>query len=97
MRAIARRNVGLGRVEERRGGLGLWEPSLRFLSPLIERNMRISRITLSDWLHARPTAYMIGASVETDQAQFSVDDLAGNRAVPRPWTLCRRVRKSRAR
>ena len=31
-------------------------PWLRFLSPLIERNVRISRITLSDWLHGRPTA-----------------------------------------
>jgi hypothetical protein len=53
-----------GRVEERRGGLGLLEPSLRFLSPLIERNVRISRITLSDWLHVRPTAHMIGASAQ---------------------------------
>ena len=62
-RVILSRPTPLGRVEERRGGLGLWEPSLRFLSPLIERNVRISRITLSDWLHVRPTAYMIGASV----------------------------------
>ena len=53
-----------GRVEKRRGGLGfVSKPALRFLFPLIERNVRISRITLSDWLHVRPTAYMIGASV----------------------------------
>ena len=31
-------------------------PWLRFLSPLIERRMRISRTTLSDWLHVGPTA-----------------------------------------
>jgi hypothetical protein len=29
---------------------------LRFLFPLIERNVRISRIALSDWLHVGPTA-----------------------------------------
>jgi hypothetical protein len=58
----ARGSFRFGRVEERRGGLGPCEPSLRFLSPLVERNVRISRITLSDWLHVRPTAYMIGAS-----------------------------------
>ena len=53
-----------GRVEKRRGGLGfVSKPALRFLFPLIERNVRISRIALSDWLHVRPTAYMIGASV----------------------------------
>ena len=45
-------------------GLGfVLKPALRFLFPLIERNVRISRIALSDWLHVRPTAYMIGASV----------------------------------
>ena len=39
-----------GRVEDGRGGLG-HSASLRFLSPLIERSVRISRTTLSDWLH----------------------------------------------
>src|SRR4051812_34365939 len=39
-----------GRVEDGRGGLG-HPASPRFLSPLIERSMRISRTTLSDWLH----------------------------------------------
>ncbi len=40
------------RVEEGRGGLGhvAW---LRFPSPLIEPDMRISRIRLSDWFHLR--------------------------------------------
>lgn len=45
----ASRNVS-GRVEDGRGGLGL-PASPRFPSPLIERSMRISRTTLSDWLH----------------------------------------------
>ncbi len=39
-----------GRVEDGRGGLG-HSASPRFPSPLIERSMRISRTTLSDWLH----------------------------------------------
>jgi hypothetical protein len=38
------------RVEDGRGGLG-HPASPRFPSPLIERSMRISRTTLSDWLH----------------------------------------------
>src|SRR5690242_8408715 len=41
---------GSGRVEDGRGGLG-HPASPRFPSPLIERSMRISRTTLSDWLH----------------------------------------------
>ncbi len=40
------------------GGASIAEPLLRFLSPLIEPDVRISRIRLSDWLHlkARGTA-----------------------------------------
>jgi hypothetical protein len=37
------------RVEERRGGLGR-SASLRFPSPLIEPDLPISGIRLSDWL-----------------------------------------------
>src|SRR3954466_5693651 len=40
----------LGRVEDGRSGLG-HPASPCFPSPLIERSMRISRTTLSDWLH----------------------------------------------
>ena len=40
------------RVEEGRGGLGRLA-SLRFPSPLIEPDLRISRIRLSDWLHRK--------------------------------------------
>jgi len=41
------RRWGARRVEERRGVAG----AVRFPSPLIERSMRISRTTLSDWFH----------------------------------------------
>ena len=40
------------RVEEGRGGLGR-VASLRFPSPLIKPDVRISRIRLSDWLHRK--------------------------------------------
>jgi hypothetical protein len=43
-----------------------WEPTLRFLLPLIERNVRIARITLSDWLYVRPTAHKIEAESAQD-------------------------------
>ena len=39
-----------GRVEDGRGSLG-HSATLRFPSPLIEPDVRISRIRLSDWLH----------------------------------------------
>src|SRR5205085_9005112 len=39
-----------GRVEDGRGSLG-HAATLRFPSPLIEPDVRISRIRLSDWLH----------------------------------------------
>jgi hypothetical protein len=42
----------VGRVEDGRGGLGR-PASPRFPSPLIERSVRISRTTLSDWLHCK--------------------------------------------
>jgi len=45
-------NVDERRVEERRGGLG-HAATLRFPSPLIERNVPISSTTLSDWLRRR--------------------------------------------
>ncbi len=47
-------------VEERRGGLG-HAASLRFLSPLIELDVRISRIRLSDWFHLKPHGAVQGA------------------------------------
>src|SRR5580658_9807722 len=49
----ATRSWYYGRVEEGRGGceaLGQW---LRFPSPLIKPDVRISRIRLSDWVHCK--------------------------------------------
>jgi len=42
--------VGEGRVEDGRGSLG-HAATVRFPSPFIEPDVRISRIRLSDWLH----------------------------------------------
>src|SRR5689334_3127357 len=42
----------MGRVEERRGAAS----AIRFLSPLIKPDVRISRIRLSDWFHRGHTA-----------------------------------------
>ncbi len=44
--------IGRSRVEEARGGLG-HVASLRFPSPLIEPDVPISGIRLSDWLHRK--------------------------------------------
>jgi hypothetical protein len=43
------------RVEERRGNADL-KPAPRFLSPLIEPDVRVCRIRLCDWLRVRLTA-----------------------------------------
>jgi hypothetical protein len=53
----------MSRVEGRRGGLG-HVASLRFLSPLIKPDVRISRIRLSDWLH--PEAHAIARFLSKD-------------------------------
>jgi hypothetical protein len=45
----------LGRVEDGRGGLSLRQ-SLRFPSPLIEPDVPISGIRLSDWFHRKAHA-----------------------------------------
>src|SRR4051795_2260779 len=44
------RRLGARRVEDGRGGLG-HAATLRFPSPLIKPDVRISRIRLSDWFH----------------------------------------------
>ena len=46
----AHQYFAFGRVEDGRGSLG-HAATLRFPSPLIEPDVRISRIRLSDWLH----------------------------------------------
>src|SRR5580704_15374770 len=47
---VTNSNDGRGRVEDGRGSLR-HAATLRFPSPLIEPDVRISRIRLSDWLH----------------------------------------------
>src|SRR5262245_46748093 len=51
-------------VESRMGAVawGHW-PTPRFPSPLIEPDLQIYRIRLSDWLPPRPTAGQVGAGV----------------------------------
>ena len=44
------RHIAFGRAQDGRGSLG-HAATLRFPSPLIEPDVRISRIRLSDWLH----------------------------------------------
>ena len=55
---VARATPAIEAVESRRGAepMGLVGPASRFLSPLIEPDLRIARIRLSDWLRVRPTA-----------------------------------------
>ena len=79
-------------VESRTGAVAL----PRFPSPLIERSVRISRTTLSDWLH--PAA--VGGApmcIRRSRSTPSFPKTTGseNRRVPREGTLCRRVRKPR--
>src|ERR1700738_4829523 len=47
---FASRQCSIGRVEDGRGSLG-HAATLRLPSPLIEPDVPISRIRLSDWLH----------------------------------------------
>jgi len=55
-----------GRVEDGRGGSG-HSASPRFPSPLIERSVRISRTTLSDWLHLAAIGVNLAQSHATDR------------------------------
>jgi hypothetical protein len=50
VRTFAPQRFDAGRVEDGRGSLG-HAATLRFPSPLIEPDVRISCIRLSDWLH----------------------------------------------
>ena len=74
-----------------------WEPSLRFLSPLIKPDVPVSGIRLSDWLHRRLTAGHSTASNEAHETHARKRLAYENRLVPRPATRCRRTRKSRTR
>src|SRR5947209_20435801 len=93
----ALRCTRLSRVEERRGGLG-HAATLRFLSPLIEPDLLISNIRLSDWLHRE--ALDVGPRCTLRRRNTPSGPKiwpSENFRVPRPCTLCRRVRKCLAR
>jgi hypothetical protein len=86
-------------VESRMGAVawGLW-PALRFPSPLIEPDVPISGIRLSDWLHRKAHS---GAD-RGRRSRHSTPWLRWiachvNRRLPRPATLCRLARKARTR
>jgi hypothetical protein len=75
------------RVEVRRGG----ESSLRLRTPLIEPDLRISRIRLSDWLHfpahARHAAWPENTAHAANSRSFT--GLSGQKAnVPGPSYAC---------
>ena len=66
-------------------------PSLRFPSPLIKPDVRISRIRLSDWLHRQgPRRRRQVHASKTQDAEFPEDHRRRRTVrVPRPGTLCR--------
>ncbi len=87
------RLLGARGVEERRGGLALWA-SLRFLSPLIKPDVRISRIRLPDRLHLKAHG---GGPRWTRLCRITPSSpnttVSGKRLVPRDDTLWRLTRK----
>ena len=71
-------------------------PWLRFRSPLIELDGRISRIQLSDWVHVKAHDKAPRGSRPSFRTPKSVYTAAPeNRRVPRVDTLWRRRRKPR--
>ena len=86
---------GRWRVESRRGAVAwaLWA-SLRFLSPLIKPDVRISRIRLPDRLHLKAHG---GGPRWTRRSRITPSSpnttLSGKRLVPRDDTLWRLTRK----
>ncbi len=87
--------VGLIDVESRRGAVAwaLWA-SLRFLSPLIKPDVRVSRIRLPDRLHLKAHG---GGPRWTRRSRITPSSpnttLSGKRLVPRDDTLWRLTRK----
>ena len=73
-------------------------PWRRFLFPLIEPDVRISRIRLSDRFHVRLTEEGFTSSVSNRRTpRVPKTSAAEKRRVPRVGTLCRRCRKRRVR
>ena len=75
---------------------GQW-PTPRFPSPLIEPEVPISGVRLSDWLHCRPTARHIRAGVRGAERQVLRKQLRKRTGEFRALPLCAVARGSRAR
>ena len=85
------------RVESRRGAVAARSP-LRFLSPLIEPDVRISRIRLSDRIHRKAHARAPRCTRRSRNTPRGPKiSSAVQRCVPREEILCRRLRKCRTR
>jgi hypothetical protein len=67
---VALRDADSGRVEEKRGAVRL-HPTVRFSSPLIEPDVRVSRIRLSDWLHRMSFGSSVHAGVRCTGSKCS--------------------------
>src|SRR5262249_56886351 len=81
-----------GRVEDGRGRLG-HAATLRFPSPLVEPDVPISGIRLSDWLHREAHHGTIrGRRSRRSRPSSPWTTSQENRWVPRPATLCRLAR-----
>ena len=94
---LSRPQSTIRRVEDERGGCAL-RSTLRFPSPLIKPDRRISRIRLSDQLHrtthgGRP----LRARMRCRTASSPNTSAKENREEPRLLTLCRMQRKLRTR
>ena len=86
-------------VKSRMGAVawGQW-PAPRFPSPLIEPDVPVSGIRLSDWLHRKAHGVARqGRRSRRSRPSSPWTTSKENRRVPRPATLCRRARKSRTR
>src|SRR5215468_3390847 len=76
-------------VESKMGAVawGQW-PTPRFPSPLIEPEVPISGVRLSDWLHCRPTARHIRAGVRGAERQVLRKQLRKRTGEFRALPLC---------
>jgi len=79
---------GSSRVEEGRGDLGAVRPSSRFPSPLIEPDVRISRIRLSDRLHGKTHDIAVFVfAVELPRERLELLALLGSSPIASPQLL----------
>src|ERR1700751_5036167 len=78
------RNGAMGRVEDGRGNLG-HSATPRFPSPLIEPDVPISGIRLSDWFSSHGTQRCVEWSAfEAQEPAFPIDHITGEAFGPAP-------------